>query len=184
MRYSSLKIRRIFPSGPYGGMLKTLSKSSFRWMPPGSRRNLNWHLFTAILKLLKPSFKKRYRTSLCNLLLMTRDGSQIISVMRDRAQTVAVWGVTGHSSVFLAGWYVIFYVHNAWRVNFLLDFRDWWISFETRSTEIKNRYSWYNFLFYTKRTLKAVYESCFFQGSIYCHINLLHLHLIYMMRDG
>ena len=39
-------------------------------MPPGSRRNVNWNLFTAILNLLKPRFKKRYRTSFCNLLLM------------------------------------------------------------------------------------------------------------------
>ena len=49
---------------------KTLSKSSFRWMAPGSRRNVNRNLFTAIFKLLKPSFKKRYRTSLCNMSLM------------------------------------------------------------------------------------------------------------------
>ena len=34
-------------------------------------------------------------------------------------------------------WCVIFHNHSAWRVIFLLDFRDWWISFETRSTDIK-----------------------------------------------
>ena len=36
-------------------------------MAPGSCRNVNWNLFTAILNLLKSSFKKRYRTSLCTL---------------------------------------------------------------------------------------------------------------------
>ena len=44
-------------------------------------------------------------------------------------------------------WCVIFHNHSAWRVIFLLDFRDWWISFETRSTDInKNRNSWHHFL--------------------------------------
>ena len=36
-------------------------------------------------------------------------------------------------------WCVIFYNHSAWRVIFLLDFRDWWISFETRSTDINQK---------------------------------------------
>ena len=36
-------------------------------------------------------------------------------------------------------WCVIFYNHSAWRVIFLLDFRDWWISFETRRTDINEK---------------------------------------------
>ena len=36
-------------------------------------------------------------------------------------------------------WCVIFYNHSAWRVIFLLDFRDWWISFETT---IGDKMSW------------------------------------------
>ena len=47
-------------------------------------------------------------------------------------------------------WCVIFYNHSAWRVIFLLDFRDWRISFETTIVEaqtlIKNRNSWHHFL--------------------------------------
>ena len=43
------------------------SKFSSQWIAPGSCRNVNWNLFTAILNLLKPSFKIRYRTSLCTL---------------------------------------------------------------------------------------------------------------------
>ena len=31
---------------------------------------------------------------------------------------------------------------------------------------------------------KQFISADFFQALIYCHINLLHLHLIYMMRDG
>ena len=33
------------------------SKTSFRWMPPGSRRNINWNLFTAILILLSQALR-------------------------------------------------------------------------------------------------------------------------------
>ena len=36
-------------------------------------------------------------------------------------------------------WCVIFYNHSTWRVIFLLDFRDWWISFETRRTDINEK---------------------------------------------
>ena len=36
-------------------------------------------------------------------------------------------------------WYVIFHNHSTWRVIFLLDFRDWWISFETRRTDINEK---------------------------------------------
>ena len=90
---------------------------------------------------------------------------------------LAAWGVIGHSSVFLAGWYVIFYVHNAWRVNFLIDFRDWGISFETRSTWIKNRYSRHIFFSTQKGPWKQFIRAEFFKGRYIAMLTyLLELH--------
>ena len=65
---------------------------------------------------------------------------------------LAAWGVIGHS-------YLLF----SWVVP------DWWISFETRRTDIKNRYSCHNFLFYLLflpnwRTLKAIDRADSFKG--------------------
>ena len=72
---------------------------------------------------------------------VTRDGWQTWCVIGHK---LAAWGVIGHS-------YLLF----SWVVP------DWWISFETRRTDIKNRYSCHNFLFYLLflpnwRTLKAI----------------------------